>query len=316
MKSKPLLFGAGIALFALEAMGAPVMELAAFTASGLCIGYLAKHWQGNIPQPAAALITDEDLRHEILDRERRIQIKLNTAYRNISRFMTAALQQVMQNAQTTDHHKLYAAASHAFEEMNPPFTLVHDFVLVEVIRYCVKHHCIPSPLPAEWGEYAAQLAQIQQNIRSTTILPDVSSNVLTFEPDVSSNVSATERNVSGNVSGYEAANVVSLSQQLPLLVAMSELKQELGDKAKPAYALYSDWCGALSSELLKVREGRSWVKAQDKTLTVKQVDVLLKTFKLKAVKDDLLTNNPEYTGKPPHPEYIVKQRLQSNTANQ
>ena len=258
-------------------------------------------------------ITDEDLRHEILDRERRMQITLNSAHRNISRFVTAALHHAMQNAQTADHHKLYAAASSAYEELNPPFTLVHDFVLVEVIRYCVKHRCIPSPIPSEWGEYADKLAQIQQNISVTTTKPDVSADVSTVEPDVLGNVATAKPDVTAlNIN----SNVVQMPQTIPLLAAMSELKQELGDKAKPAYALYSDWCEALSSELLKVREGRSWVKAQDKTLTVKQADVLLKVFKLKAVKDDLLTNNPEYAGKPPHPEYVVKQRLSSNTAHQ
>ena len=87
---------------------------------------------------------------------------------------------------------------------------------------------------------------------------------------------------------------------------MSDLKAELGDKSPAAYALYDHWCQNLSAELLRVRNGREWVKNKDKTLTVRQADVLLKIFKLRALKDGLLVPNPDYTGKPPHPEYLVK----------
>lgn len=240
-------------------------------------------------------ITDEDLRHEILDRERRMQTTLNSAHRNISRFVTAALHHAMQNAQTADHHKLYAAASSAYEELNPPFTLVHDFVLVEVIRYCVKHQCIPSPIPSEWGEYADKLAQIQQNISVTTTKLDVSADVSTVEPDVSGDVQTS-------------SNVIPMGQTLPLLAAMGELKSELGNKAKPTYALYGKWCESLTNDLLKVRIGREWVKQHASDLTQKQADTLLKVFKLKAVKDGLLVPNPAYAGKPPHPEYITAQQ--------
>ena len=301
MKPKPLLFGAGIAAIALEGLGAPVMELAAFTASGWCIGYLAKHWQGKTPQPAAALITDEDLRHEILEREHRMQIQLNAAYRNISRFLYAAMYHAMARANTTDPNQLYALARSVYSELNAPFTAVHDVPLEAVIRFCLKHKCLPSPLPENWLEYAPQLAEMAQNMGTTSPATDVSADVSTEQSHVSGNVSTLEP----NVSGYEAANVVSLSHPLPLLAALSELKAELGNQAKPAYELYGKWCVQLSNEQLRVRNGREWVRQQVGTLTIKQADTLLKTFKLKAVNDGLLLPNAAYTGKPPHPEYLI-----------
>lgn len=246
-------------------------------------------------------ISDDELRREILDREKRIQIKINLAHRNISRFVTNALSHSMQTAQTTDPHKLYTAALTTYQELSPPFVLVHDFVLVEVIRYCIKHQCIPSPLPEEWAEYVEQLTQIKQNISATTNIHNVQAEVQITEQDKSANV--------------RSSNVVPIGQTLPLLAAMGELKRDLGDKAQPAYALYAVWCSSLTNDLLTVRGGRDWAKQHASGLTQKQTDTLLKAFKLKALNSGLLVPNPTYTGKPPHPEYIISQLEHATRVN-
>ena len=318
-----LTIAAGVAISVLEVAGIPAFSITLVGAGCLFVAWVAKRqWTmlaaQPLPLPNAGLqIPDEDLRHAMLAREKAVDIRLNAAHRRISRFVYDALLYSMNAANTTDPHKLYAVASKAYQDLNPPFTLFHDLVLEVVIKWCVQHRCIPSPLPESWLEYADMLGQLQQNMAVTSDLQNVTAHVsraaedvsALFE-DVSDDVSAPSEPVSDDVSEVSGlSNVVQLSsvpEAFPLLLAMSDLKAELGDKSPAAYALYDHWCQNLSAELLRVRNGREWVKTKDKTLTVRQADVLLKIFKLRALKDGLLVPNPDYTGKPPHPEYLVK----------
>ena len=269
--------------------------------ANVVFNYFSRLFKDDDSSASECAISGDDLRQEILEREKRIQIRINVAHRNILRFVTNALHYSMQNARTTDHNKLYKAAVATYQELNPPFALVHDFVMVEVIRYCIKHQCIPSPLPEDWTEYAEQLAQIKQNISATTTLHNVQADVPIAEQDTSANV--------------RSSNVIPMGQTLPLLAAMGELKRDLGEKAQSAYALYGQWCDSLTNDLLTVRGGRDWTKQHASGLTQKQVDTLLKAFKLKALNSGLLIPNPAYTGKPPYPEYIISQIEQITRAN-
>ena len=300
-----LTIAAGVAISVLEVAGIPAFSITLVGAGCLFVAWVAKRqWIMSAAQPlplpdTGLQIPDEDLRHAMLAREKAVDIRLNAAHRRISRFVYDALLYSMNAANTTDPHKLYAVASKAYQDLNPPFTLFHDLVLEVVIKWCVQHRCIPSPLPESWLEYADMLGQLQQNMAVSALFEDVSDDVSAPSEPVSDDVS--------EVSGL--SNVVQLSsvpEAFPLLLAMSDLKAELGDKSPAAYALYDHWCQNLSAELLRVRNGREWVKTKDKTLTVRQADVLLKIFKLRALKDGLLVPNPDYTGKPPHPEYLVK----------
>lgn len=298
-----LIVGTCVSVVALETVGVPAVELAVISAGCLGVGITAKKWVARAaPIEPPVIITDEDLRREILEREHRMQVRLNSAYRNISRFLYAAMYHAMARANTTDHNQLYAIAKGVHSELNAPFTEVHDVPLEAVIRFCLKHKCLPSPLPENWLEYAPQLAEMAQNMGTTSLASDVSADDSTDQ----SHVSGTISDVSSDVS--TPTNVIPMGHTLPLLAAMGELKSELGDKARPAYALYGKWCANLTNDLLKVRTGRDWVKQHASDLTQKQADTLLKVFKLKAVKVGLLVPNPAYTGKPPHPEYIIAQQ--------
>lgn len=310
-----LTIAAGVAISVLEVAGIPAFSMTLVGAGCLFVAWVAKRqWTMSATQPmplpdTGLQIPDEDLRHAMLAREKAVDIRLNAAHRSISRFVYDALLYSMNTANTTDPHKLYAVASKAYQDLNPPFTLFHDLVLEVVIKWCVQHQCIPSPLPESWLEYADMLGQIQQNMAVTSGSQNVTTHVSRAAEDVSVLSEPVSDDVSGDVSEVSGlSNVVQLSvpEAFPLLLAMSDLKAELGDKSPMAYALYDHWCQNLSAELLRVRNGREWVKTKDKTLTVRQADVLLKIFKLRALKDGLLVPNPDYTGKPPHPEYLVK----------
>ena len=308
--------GSVMAVSALQAAGIPVLEGLAIGAGCVVVAIAIKRQfkqQQDAPTVPTApeLPLDEDIRHEILRREKALDIRLNASYRAISRFVYEAMNHAMSREGTTDHSRLYEVANRVYTDLNPPFTLAHDYVRVTVIRWCIERGCIPSPLPSEWGEYAGMLGKIAQDISDTNapndVLPDVKTPV--------DGVSEVASSVSGDVQTHvSTSNVIQLPAKLPLLAAMSDLKAKLGDKAKPAYSLYGAWCSDLTDELLRVRAGREWAKAHDSSLTISQTDCLIKVFKLRAVKDGLLRQNPDYTGKPPFPEYLITSQTTANAA--
>ena len=300
---------------ALHASGIPVLEGLAIGAGCAVIAIAVKRQFKQQDAPTVPTVPelppDEDIRHEILRREKALDIRLNASYRAISRFVYEAMNHAMAREGTSDPARLYEVAARAYADLNPPFVLAHDAIQVAVIQWCIRNKCVPSPLPTEWAEYAAILAQIGQDIGDTNapndVLPDVQRPV--------TDVVAVASSVSGDVqTPVSTSNVIQLPAKLPLLAAMSDLKAKLGDKAKPAYSLYGEWCERLTDELLRVRAGREWVKAHDNSLTISQTDALLKVFKLRAVKDGLLVQNPEYKGKPPFPEYLITSQTTANAA--
>ena len=303
---------------ALQAAGIPALEGLAIGAGFIVVGIAVKRQftqQDNLViQSAVELPLDEDIRHEILRREKALNIRLNASYRNISRFVYAAMNHAMNREGTSDPARLYEVAARVYADLDPPFTLVHDYVQVAVIQWCIEHNRIPSPLPESWLEYAGTLSQIGQDMGETNAPNDVLPDVQQPVTDVLEAAKSVSNNVLDDVKPSEnvlvdtcatSSNVIQLPSTLPLLAAMSDLKAKLGDKAKPAYSLYGEWCERLTDELLRVRAGREWVKAHDNSLTISQTDALLKVFKLRAVKDGLLKSNPDYTGKPTHPEYLI-----------
>ena len=299
------------AISALQASGIPVLEGLAIGAGCAVIAIAVKRQFKQQDAPTVPTVPelplDEDIRHEILRREKALNIRLNASYRNISRFVYAAMNHAMNREGTSDPARLYEVAARVYADLDPPFTLVHDYVQVAVIQWCIEHNRIPSPLPESWLEYAGTLSQIGQDMGETNTPKDVLPDVQTPSTGVSNNV-LDDVKPSENVlvdTCATGSNVIQLPSTLPLLAAMSDLKAKLGDKAKPAYSLYGEWCERLTDELLRVRAGREWVKAHDNSLTISQTDALLKVFKLRAVKDGLLKSNPDYTGKPPHPEYLI-----------
>ena len=303
------------AISALQASGIPVLEGLAIGAGCAVIAIAVKRQFKQQDAPTVPTVPelplDEDIRHEILRREKALNIRLNASYRNISRFVYAAMNHAMNREGTSDPARLYEVAARVYADLDPPFTLVHDYVQVAVIQWCIEHNRIPSPLPESWLEYAGTLSQIGQDMGETNTPKDVLPDVQT----PSTGVSEVASSVSGDVqTPVSTSNVIQLPAKLPLLAAMSDLKAKLGDKAKPAYALYGAWCSDLTDELLRVRAGREWVKAHDSSLTISQTDCLIKVFKLRAVKDGLLRQNPDYTGKPPYPEYLITSQTTANAA--
>ena len=306
------------AISALHASGIPVLEGLAIGAGCAVIAIAVKRQFKQQDAPTVPTVPelppDEDIRHEILRREKAMNIMLNASTRNISRYVYAAMNHAMNREGTSDPARLYEVAARVYADLDPPFTLVHDYVQVAVIQWCIEHNRIPSPLPESWLEYAGTLSQIGQDMGETNTPKDVLPDVQTPSTGVSEVASSVSNNVLDDVKPSEnvlvdtcatGSNVIQLPSTLPLLAAMSDLKAKLGDKAKPAYSLYGEWCERLTDELLRVRAGREWVKAHDNSLTISQTDALLKVFKLRAVKDGLLKSNPDYTGKPPHPEYLI-----------
>lgn len=320
--------GSVMAVSGLQAGGVPALEILAIGAGAAFIGIAVKRQfrQQNAPTAPRAIVPDlppdEDVRHEILRREKALQLRLNASYRNISRFVYAAMNHAMNREGTSDPARLYEVANRVYADLDPPFTLVHDYVQTAVIQWCIEHNRIPSPLPKEWGEYAGMLSQIAQDMGETNassdVLPDVKTpvdGVLEVASSVSSDVQTSAAVVKEAVqTSTTGSNVIQLSSNLPLLAAMSDLKTKLGgDKAKCAYSLYGDWCSDMTDDLLRVRAGREWVKAHDNSLTQAQTDALTRVFKLRALKDGLLKSNPDYTGKPPFPEYLIANH--TTTAN-
>lgn len=304
--------GSVMAVSALQAAGIPALEGLAIGAGCAVIAIAVKRQFKQQDAPTVPeLPPDEDIRHEILRREKALDIRLNASYRNISRFVYAAMNHAMNREGTSDPARLYEVAARVHVALNPPYTLVHDYVQVAVIQWCIRNKCIPSPLPTEWAEYAAILAKIGQDMGETNTPKDVLPDVQTPLDGVSEVASSVSGDVQTPVS---TSNVIQLPAKLPLLAAMSDLKAKLGDKAKGVYSLYGEWCSDLTDELLRVRAGREWVKAHDSSLTISQTDCLIKVFKLRAVKDGLLRQNPDYTGKPPYPEYLITSQTTANAA--
>ena len=149
-----------MAVSALQANNIPALEMLAIAGGAVFIGIAIKRQLGRQDAPTAPraplsvpdLPPDEDIRHEILRREKALQLRLNASYRNISRFVYAAMNHAMNREGTSDPARLYEVANRVYADLDPPFTLVHDYVQTAVIQWCIEHNRIPSPLPKEWGD--------------------------------------------------------------------------------------------------------------------------------------------------------------------
>lgn len=277
---------------ALQAGGIPAIEMLAIGAGAVFIGIVvgrqftqqnqAGEYQPVTYEPAA--------------------VEQPIDYSSISIRVYEKMLAAMDSAGTNNHEQLHAIAENAYESLGLPYQLAENFALVAVIRWCIKHGCVPSPLPTEWEKYRNMINQCFEHVTY------VSSHVSESAKDVLRSGGDVSEKGAENVS-----NVIKLSEAASMVAAMAALKGELGDKAKDAYSLYGYWCKCLSSDLLRVRGGRDWLKNTDSTLTVKQADALLKVFKLKAVRAGLLLPNPEYKGKPPYTEYLIANH--TTTAN-
>ena len=265
---------------ALQAGGVPVLEILAMGAGCVVVAIAIKR---QFKQP----VSDD----QPID------------YSSISEFVHENMLSAMDRAGTTNPDQLLDIANRAYESLGLTYDLADDFALVAVIRWCIIRGCVPSPIPTAWETHRNMINQCFEHVT------DVSCNVSDSAKDVLRSGGDVSEGVAVNVS-----NIIQLSDAAPMLAAMAALKSELGDKAKGAYSLYGEWCMSLSGDLLKVRNGREWLKNADSTLTVKQADTLLKVFKLKAVKDGLLVQNPEYKGKPPFPEYLITSQTTANAA--
>ena len=226
-------------------------------------------------------------------------------YNSISILVFQKMLDAMDKAGTTDHAQLMEVAKQEYESLGLPYRTVADFVLVAVIRWCVNNGHVPFPFPASWNKYQNMFKQCFDDVT------DVSWDVSERGKNVSKGDQERFKDVSEHVP-RAVSNVIQLSTADDLLAAMAVLKSELGEKAKGAYSLYGDWIKCLSTDLLRVRVGREWLKGKDKSLTVKQADALIKVFKLKALRAGLLLPNPEYKGKPPYPEYLIT-KITTNT---
>ncbi|MFZ1567601.1 MAG: hypothetical protein WAT29_02175 [Thiolinea sp.] len=101
-----------------------------------------------------------------------------------------------------------------------------------------------------------------------------------------------------------------------LLEALKDAQGKMdADTLKEAFGAYDLWKAALLNQepVLSARGGRDFInrqlcQARKKTITPAGMDALLVVWRKRAAREGLLTPNPRYTGKPPHPEYLLAAR--------
>ncbi len=123
------------------------------------------------------------------------------------------------------------------------------------------------------------------------------------QPDhVRAHIGSTSK--AGNVQGNEEA---------ALLAALKDAQGKIDtDTLRDAFGLYQQWADAVKDKqaVLSARGGRKFInlylcQARKKTITPGGMDALLTVWRKRAHREGLLKPNPKYTGKPPHPEYLL-----------
>ena len=81
---------------------------------------------------------------------------------------------------------------------------------------------------------------------------------------------------------------------------------------KEGYGLYPKWKAAIiaGDTKLTTRDCRAFVNSnlcqgKKRTITPDSMNALVAIWQARALKEHILMLNPKYTGKPPHPKYLL-----------
>ncbi|WP_287600606.1 hypothetical protein [Thiothrix sp.] len=110
-----------------------------------------------------------------------------------------------------------------------------------------------------------------------------------------------------------AHSVDTVKANQELLAAMKEAQGKIDPETlKEGYGLYPVWKASIiaGDTKLTTRDCRSFVNAhlcqgKKRTMTPDSMNALIAIWQARAVKEGVLLSNPRYTGKPPHPKYLL-----------
>ena len=117
-----------------------------------------------------------------------------------------------------------------------------------------------------------------------------------------------------NVRVHKADNVrVHQNDEAALLAALKDAQGKIdADTLREAFGLYKQWIDSVmtNKQALSARGGKQFINAElcqsrKKTITPSGMDALLNVWRKRAGREGILRVNPKYTGKPPHPEYLL-----------
>ena len=221
-------------------------------------------------------------------------------------FTRSTIEKRLQASGETAYPALIAIARRTYGELEPPIQLVHDWVDDLVFVYMRKKNLLVSPLPSHWEKYREHLGdsytyglvvddQGNDQTETMNVLDDDQAHV----QDDQDNDQAHSRNVppmKKHVQDFDSE----------ILEAIRTADGILGrDKLKIAYKLYDQWKERLEADdkVLTERGGLEFVRSKVAT-TKAGAEAIQRIWKLRAVKAGTLKQNPRYTGKPPHPEFL------------
>ena len=172
----------------------------------------------------------------------------------------------------------------------------------------------PLPLP-DFGSFKAR-----RDVFASPALSD-SETSLTTPTDIAANVRVHPEptDIAANVRVHTPLDVRAHPNKEADQAFLEALKDAQGkidtDMLKEVFSVYEFWKAALLNQepVLSARGGRDFInrqlcQARKKTITPAGMDALLVVWRKRAAREGLLTPNPRYTGKPPHPEYLLATR--------
>ena len=221
-------------------------------------------------------------------------------------FTRLTVQKRLQASGETTYPALIAIARRTYGELEPPIQLVHDWVDDLVFVYMRKKNLLVSPLPSHWEKYREHLGDSY----TYGLVVDDQGNDQTETMDDPEDDQAHVQVKNGDVQ-TQNRNVPTQKKHVQnfdseILEAIRTADGILGrDKLKIAYKLYDQWIERLEADdkVLTERGGLEFVRSQVAT-TKAGAEAIQRIWKLRAVKAGILKQNPRYTGKPPHPEFL------------
>ena len=322
------IIGGSFAFLGLEVMGIPAFSIA--SACGLGVAGLKglkvyREYRKKCHE-LNDMMTDTshtDSREYDEEKDRYYQAKakklddMKTAWAiRVMDFTRLTVQKRLQASGETSYPALIAIARRTYGELEPPIQLVHDWVDELVFFYMYKNHLLASPLPSHWEHYDKYreylgnsytyglMVDDQDNVQTETM------NVLDDDPAHVQDGQPRHQDDQGNAQA-ESGDVQTQKKHVQdfdseILEAIRTADGILGrDKLKIAYKLYDQWIERLEEDekILTERGGLEFVRSKVAT-TKAGAEAIQRIWKLRAVKSGILKQNPRYTGKPPHPEFL------------
>ena len=221
-------------------------------------------------------------------------------------FTRSTIEKQLQASGETSYPALIAIARRTYGELEPPLQLVHDWVDEMVFVYMKKKNLLTSPLPSHWEKYHEHLGDSY----TYGLVVDDQSHVQMEKMNASEDDQAHVQDEQGN-DQEESGDVPPMKKHVQdfdseILEAIRTADGILGrDKLKITYKLYDQWKERLleDEKVLTERGGLEFVRSQVAT-TKAGAEAIQRIWKLRAVKAGILKQNPRYTGKPPHPEFL------------